>query len=146
MCVFSNSQIPSVHMFRRSLMTDSNVLQCQKLSVSIIFMICEMFTRSYLCRFDSRGIRFIPSIVMFLYSSTTLCRSIISCTCYCIEWFEWTTLAYRTSFHHHSSILLHSSHSSRYHRCLSASPFSTLFATHFCHHHPLGLVPPMLIC
>ena len=76
-CVFSNSQIPSVHMFRRSLMTDSNVLQCQKLSVSIIFMICEMITGSYLCRFDSIGIRFIHSIVMFLYSLTTLCHSII---------------------------------------------------------------------
>ena len=76
-CVFSNSQIPSIHMFQRSLMTDSNVLQCQKLSVSIIFMICEMITGSYLCRFDSRGIRYIPSIAMFLYLLTTLCHSII---------------------------------------------------------------------
>ena len=76
MCI-SNSRIPSVHMFWRSLMTYSNVLRCQKLSASIIFMIYEMITGSYLCRFDSRGIRFIPSIVTFLYSSTTLCHSII---------------------------------------------------------------------
>ena len=76
-CVFSSSHIPSVHMFQRSLMTDSNILRCQNLSDSIIFMICEMITGLYLCKFDSRGIKFIHSIVMFLYLSTTLCRSII---------------------------------------------------------------------
>ena len=87
-------------------MTDSNVLRCQKLSVSIIFMICEMITGSYLCRFNSRGIKSIPSIIMFLYSSTTLCHSIIWCMWYCIEWFECTTLAYRNFF---SSSLIDSS-------------------------------------
>ena len=104
---FSNSQIPSVHKFWRSLKTDSNVLWCQKLSVSIMFMICEMITGSYLCRFDSRGIKSIPSIIMFLYSSTTLCHSIIWCIWYCIKWFECTALAYKNFFS--SSLIVSSS-------------------------------------
>ena len=146
MDAFSNLRIPSVHMFRRLLKTDLNVLWYQKPSVSIMFMICEMITGSYLCRFNSRGSKSIPSIVMFLYSSTTLCHSISWCMWYCIEWFECTTLAYKNFFHPHSLFLLHSSYLLRYCCCLSASPLSTLCATHFHHHHPLGLVPPMLIC
>ena len=87
-------------------MTVLNVFWCQELSACIIFMICVMITGSYSCRFDSRGIKSIPSIVMFLYSSTTLCHSIIWCMWYCIEWFEWTALAYRNFF---SSSLIYSS-------------------------------------
>ena len=133
-------------MFRRSLKNDSNVLWCQKPSVSIMFMICEMITRSYLCRFESRGIYSIPSIVMFLYSLTILCHSIIWCMWYCMKWYECTALAYKNFIHPCSLIRLHSSYSLRYHRHSSASPLSMLSATHFFHHHPLGLVPPMLIC
>ena len=79
MDLFSSSWIPSIHMFWRLLKTDSNILWCQKMSVSIIFMICDMITRSYLCRFDSKGVKSIPSIVLLLYSSTTFCRSTIWC-------------------------------------------------------------------
>ena len=133
-------------MFWRLLMTDSNVLQCQKLSVSIIFMICEMITGSYLCRFDSRGIRSIPSLVMFLYSSTTLCHSLFDACGIVLNDLSGPLWCIRTFFHHHSLILLHSSYSLRYCRRSSASPLSTLFTTHFCYHHPLGLVPSMFIC
>ena len=127
-------------------MTDSNILQCQKLSVLIIFMICEMITRSYSCRFNSRGIKSIlpsscfcicqPPFVIRLFGAC----GIVSCGLSVPLWHTGT------SFHPQSSILLHSSYSSRYHHHLSVSPLSTLCATHFCHHHPLGLLPPMLIC
>ena len=127
-------------------MTDSNVLQCQELSVSIIFMISEMITGSYLCRFDSRGIKSIlpsscicirqPPFVVQLFGACGIVSSGLS-----------VPLCHTgTSFHPHSSIILHSSYLSRYHRHSSASPFSMLCATHFRHHHLLGLVPPMLIC
>ena len=97
LCIFEFSD-SFHHMIRRSLMTDSNVLGCQKLPDSIIFMICEIITGLNLCRFDSKGIKSNPSIIMFLYSLTTLCHSIISCMWYCIEWFECTALAYRNIF------------------------------------------------
>ena len=135
-CAFSNSRIPSTHMFRRSLMTDSNVLRCQKLPDSIIFMICEIMTGLNLCRFDSKGIKSNPSIIMFLYSLTTLCHSIISCMWYCIEGFECTALAYRNIF---SSSLIDSASFvvfAEILRCLSASPSSTLSMTRFCYHRP----------
>ena len=47
--------IRSSHLLRRSVKTTSKVFWCQKLSTSIICMIWQIITGSYLCRFDSGG-------------------------------------------------------------------------------------------
>ena len=65
------------HLLWRLVKTTLKVCWCQNLLASIICMIWEIITRSYLCRFNSRGVKPIPSIVMLLYSSTTFCHSII---------------------------------------------------------------------
>ena len=75
--------------------TASKVFRCQKLLTSIIWMVWEMTTRSFLYKYDSKGIKLIPSIIMLLYSSTTFCLSIICCIWYYIAWFECVALAYR---------------------------------------------------
>ena len=135
------SWIPLSHLFWRPVKTASKVFRCQKLSTSIICMIQEMTTGSFLCRLDSKGVKPIPAIIMLLYLSNTFCPSIICCIWCCIECFECVALAYRKFCTCPSFFQAHSSYSLRYCHYMSASPLSMLSAICFHHHHLLGLVP-----
>ena len=68
------SWIRSSHLLWRLVKTTSNVFWCQKLSALIIYMIWEIITGSYLCRFDSRGVTPIPSIIDTIYIKTQVFR------------------------------------------------------------------------
>ena len=129
------------HLLRKSVKTASKVFRCQKLSTSIICMIWEITTRSFLCRFDSRGVKPIPSIIMLLCSSTTFCLSIICSVSNDLSVQLWHIGTFCSL---HSFVMVHSSYSLRYHHCLSASPLSMLSTIHFRHHHLLGPVPLLL--